>query len=147
MHPPPRVEKTFQSQMVRYCHGMFVRLGNCLLIVALIGVTGGHWAVLQTIAWTKMLADNLQTATLEAALTKTFDGKHPCKLCKSIDAGKRAEKKADLPLEIKKLEFVSQCPVFVFSAPQDFRLVPVFASISDGLTHRPSVPPPRSFTA
>ena len=123
---------------------MLVRLGHTLLILALLGATGGHWAVMQTIAWADMLAINLQTESVSAAITKTFDGAHPCKMCQQISAGKKAEKRADLPLEIKKLEFVSARPVFVFFAPQDFRLILVLAFAPDGLTHRPSVPPPRS---
>jgi len=123
---------------------VFVRLGHLLLILALLAATGGHWTVLQTVAWTNMLANNLRTDSMAAALAKTFDGKHPCQMCKKISAGKQSEKKTELPLPIKKLEFVSERPMFVFSAPQDFRLTPVLDSTSDGLTHRPSVPPPRS---
>ncbi len=130
-----------------YARPVFVRLGHILLILALLGATGGHWAVLQTVAWADMLTKNLQTESVASAITKTFDGEHPCKMCKQISAGKKAEKKADLPLQIKKLEFVSQRPVFVFAAPQDFQLVPVLLSSLDGLTHRPTVPPPRSLAA
>jgi hypothetical protein len=122
---------------------VFVRLGHILLILALLGATGGHWAVLQTIAWADMLAKNLQTESVGTALTKTFDGQHPCKMCKQISAGKQAEKQSELPLQIKKLEFVSERPAFVFIAPQEFRLAPIFLPELDGLTHRPSVPPPR----
>lgn len=120
------------------------KLGHLFLILALLGATGGHWAVLQTIAWADMLAQNLQTESVTAALTKTFDGEHPCKMCKQISAGKKAEKKSELPLQLKKVEFVNDPPVFVFAAPQDFRLAPVLLSELDGLNHPPSVPPPRS---
>lgn len=128
-----------------YARPVLVRLGHVLLILALLGATGGHWAVLQTIAWADMLATNLQTESVSTAITKTFDGEHPCKMCKQISAGKKAEKKSTLPLQIKKLEFVNERPVLVFAAPQDFRLAPVLLSELDGLNHRPSVPPPRSF--
>lgn len=123
------------------------KLGHILLIFALLGATGGHWAVLQTIAWADMLANNLKTESVGAAFTKTFDGAHPCKMCKQISAGKTAEKKSELPLQIKKLEFVSERPAFVFAAPQDFLLGPVLVFSIDGLTHRPSVPPPRILAA
>lgn len=130
-----------------YARTVFVRFGHILLIIALLGATGGHWAVLQTIAWADMLANNLQTESVGEAITKTFNGAHPCKLCKQISSGKQTEKKSELPLQIKKLEFVSERPVFVFSAPQDFRLAPVLVLSIDGLTHQPSVPPPRSLAA
>lgn len=143
------VRKKFPSQIscTDYARVVFVRLGHVLLILALLGATGGHWTVLQTVAWADMLAKNLQTESVGAALTKTFDGQHPCKMCKQISAGKKAEKQSELPLQIKKLEFVSERPAFVFIAPQAFRLAPVFLSALDGLTHLPSVPPPRALAA
>lgn len=115
-----------------------------MLILALLGATGGHWAVLQTVAWADMLAANLQTSPVSEAISKTFDGAHPCKLCKQISTGKQAEKKSELPFQIKKLEFVSEQPSFVFSAPQQFLLLPESFFPFDGLTHLPSVPPPRT---
>jgi hypothetical protein len=142
--PPGRTFFTFTLTRVVYAQPVLVRLGHVLLILALLGATGGHWAVLQTVAWADMLAKNLQTESVSVAITKTFDGEHPCKMCKQISAGKQAEKKSELPLQIKKLEFVSERPVFIFVAPQDFRLAPVLLAPLDGLTHRPSVPPPRS---
>ena len=123
---------------------MFVRLGHALLIAALLVATGGHWAVLQTVAWTNMLASNLRTDPLETAVSKTFDGKHPCKLCKAISAGKKSEKKSEFPTLAKRLEFVSDRLVFVFSPPQDFRLAPDFAAFVSFASNRPLVPPPRS---
>ena len=119
--------------------------GHCLLILALLGATGGHWAVLQGIAWTDMLATNLQSDSVGEAITKTFDGAHPCKLCKQISSGKQSEKQSDLSLQIKKLEFVSQSPTIIFVAPQDLHPVPELVFLVDGLLHRPPVPPPRNF--
>ncbi len=123
---------------------MLVRLGHALLIAALLVATGGHWAVLQTVAWTNMLASNLRTESFDAAVAKTFDGQHPCKLCKVISAGKKSERKSEFPTLAKKLEFVSDRLVFVFSPPQDFRLAPDFAAFVSSTSNRPLVPPPRS---
>jgi hypothetical protein len=119
-------------------------LGNFLLVLALLGATGGHWAVLQTVAWADMLATNLQNDSFGTALNKTFDGKNPCKLCKGISAGKEAQKETEIPLQLKKLEFISACPVFVIVAPNDFRLLSELISPLDGLSRSPSIPPPRS---
>lgn len=123
---------------------MLVRLGHALLIAALLVATGGHWAVLQTVAWTNMLASNLRTESFDAAVAKTFDGQHPCKLCKVISAGKKSERKSEFPTLAKKLEFVSDRLVFIFSPPQDFRLAPDFAAFMSSACNRPLVPPPRS---
>lgn len=123
---------------------MVKKLGHVLLILALLGATGGHWAVLQTIAWADMLAKNLQSESVGDAITKTFDGEHPCKMCKQIAAGKQAEKKSEAPLQIKKLEFVSVRPVGLVFAPQEFQIAPESVFAFESLPQRPSVPPPRS---
>lgn len=126
---------------------MLVRLGHALLILALVAALGGHWAVLQTVAWANMLVANLYTDSFEAAVTKTFDGNHPCGLCKEISAGKKAEKKTDFRSLAKKLEFVSDRPVLVFTPPTAFYLVPEQEASARLLSHQPPVPPPRPLTA
>src|SRR5258706_3932331 len=103
---------------------VFVRLGHVLMIVALLAATGAHWAALQSVAWTTMLAENLQSVSVSQALVKTFDGKHPCPLCKAVAAGKDSEKKSDFTLELKKLEFPPAPERFVLVAPVQFRLLP-----------------------
>lgn len=122
---------------------MFRGLGNILLIVALLMATGSHWAVLQSIAWTSMLVDNLRNSSLTEAVQRTFDGNHPCALCKQIAAGKKSEKKAEFPTVLKKFDFVSERLAFVFSAPSDFHLLPDRSFSVSNLAHKPPVPPPR----
>ncbi|MBE0540778.1 MAG: hypothetical protein IH623_05275 [Verrucomicrobia bacterium] len=126
---------------------VFARLGHVLLIVALLAATGTHWAVLQSVAWTTMLVDNLRTVPLREAVERTFDGKHPCKLCHEISKGKAAEKNTEFPTWAKKLEFVAQRPIFVFSTPTHYRLVPEFFSAATDRPHRPPIPPPRPLSA
>lgn len=122
---------------------MLRKFGHALLIFALIFALGGHWVVLQAVAWTNMLATNLRTDSFEEAVTKTFDGQHPCKLCKTISAGKKSERKSELPTLAKKLEFVSGRSPFVFSAPQDFRFQPDLAVYFLSSRNQPPAPPPR----
>ncbi|HEX5218380.1 MAG TPA: hypothetical protein VFZ59_02335 [Verrucomicrobiae bacterium] len=121
---------------------MFVRVGNILLIVALLAATGGHWALFQTVAWTNMLADNLQTDSLSEALTKTFNGKNPCNMCHEIAAAKKSEKKSDLPNLGKKLEFTSERPIFVFTSPVDFYLSGSLVESVLSWSEAPPTPPP-----
>lgn len=118
-----------------------------MMIVALLAATGTHWAALQSVAWTTMLANNLQSGSFTMALEKTFDGRHPCPLCKAIAAGKSAEQKADFTLNLKKLEYPPAPKSFVFVAPAQFELVPQLNIFADSLTHSPPTPPPRSFFA
>lgn len=126
---------------------MLIRLGHALLITALIAALGGHWAVLQTVAWTNMLAKNLRSHAFEDALVKTFDGNHPCGLCKEITAGKKSEKQTDFPALAKKLEFVTDRPILVFSPPVTFYLVPEQTPSGQLFSLQPPVPPPRRLTA
>ena len=130
------------ASVLFYARPMFVRLGHVLLIVALMAATGGHWALFQTVAWTNMLADNLQTDSLSGALTRTFDGKHPCNMCHEIAAAKKSEKKSDLPNLGKKLEFTSERPAFVFSAPIHFYSVATATKAPVSWSEAPPTPPP-----
>src|SRR5579884_2644349 len=123
---------------------MLSRLGHLLLIFALLGATGGHWAALQSVAWARMLAKNARVAPLSEALEKTFDGKHLCPLCKQIAKGRQNEKKSDRQIEVKKLEFLRLSTAFVFASPAHFDFLREQVDIAPSLTHSPPVPPPRS---
>ena len=113
------------------------------MIVALVASVGGHWVVLQSVAWTNMLAENLHEGSVTEAFEKTFDGQHPCRLCKAIKEGKTCEKKSELPAPLKKIEFVSAQTVFVFNPPQDFQLIAATRFFLLAFSSRPPVPPPR----
>ena len=122
---------------------MLARLGNLFLILALLAATGGHWAVLQSVAWTTMFAANLTTESFSEAVSQTFDGKHPCRLCCAVKAGKAAEKKTDFPAPITKFEYVNEAPRFVFVAPTAFMLLTSAQQIFPDRNSSPPVPPPR----
>ena len=106
---------------------------------------GAHWALLQTAAWTAMLADNLRTHSFSESVTRTFDGKYPCPICKAIAAGKKSEKQNVFTLQMQKLEFplVRENPVLI--APSDFQLLPQANTFAESLTQKPLAPPPRGF--
>jgi hypothetical protein len=123
--------------------GMLTRLSRLVLAVTLAASIGLHWALLQSIAWAGMIVSYAQTSTLKVALAKTFDGKHPCLLCKQIDQGKRSEKQSDRQIEGKEFEFISDRQNFVFAAPTCFHLLPSFEASAVSRPVRPPVPPPR----
>ena len=126
---------------------VFVRFGKFFVIVALIATTGAHWAALQSVAWTTMLADNLRTHSLSESVARTFDGQYPCPICKAIAAGKKSEKKSEATLQTQKLEFppAKENPVLV--APSSFQLLPPVNCFAESLTQKPLLPPPRDFFA
>jgi hypothetical protein len=126
---------------------MLVRCGKILVILALVFSTGLHWAALQTVAWTTMLAANLSTQSFFEAVSQTFDGEHPCPLCKAISAGKKSEKKSEA-LTIKlKLEFPPAAEKFVLVAPKMFAPFTLETISAASISSPPPLPPPRSFLA
>jgi len=122
---------------------VFVRLGNILMIVALLAASGAHWGVLQSVAWTQMFTDNLQSGSWSEALVKTFDGKHPCPLCLKIADGKQSEKRSEFALELKKMEFPPAQENLSIFAPSRFDWLPSVDFSAESRSHQPLVPPPR----
>lgn len=123
---------------------MFIRVGKIFVVVALAATLGWHWAALQTVAWTTMLADNLRTQPFAEAMARTFDGKHPCPLCKAVAAGKKSEKKNEFTLQTQKLEFPPVTERLILIAPSQFELLPQKSSSAKSLTQKPPTPPPRA---
>jgi len=122
------------------------RFGKCLVVLALVLSTGWHWAALQTVAWTTMLASNLASQqSLTEAVSQTFDGKHPCRLCKAIAVGKRSEKKSEAIAPVLKMEFPPAAEGLVLIAPKPILIFPPFDAFADFGSSKPPVPPPRSF--
>ena len=115
------------------------------MIFALLAATGTHWAALQSVAWTTMLAKNLQSASVLQALEETFDGKHPCPLCKAIAAGKKSGQNADITLPAQKFEYPPMPEKLVLVAPTQFHFLQPGDFFAESLTHPPLTPPPRSF--
>jgi hypothetical protein len=120
------------------------RLPKLLIALALALSIGVHWTVLQVVAWTGMVISYSQDAPLAQAVVKTFDGKHPCNLCKKIANGKRSEKKSEYQFEAGKVKFANAAVSFVFSAPMSYWEVGERNDTPDLLAHAPPIPPPRA---
>lgn len=122
---------------------MLSRLPRLLLVLALASSIGLHWAFFQTLAWAQMVISYSQDASLTEALEKTFDGKHPCPLCKKIAESKRSDKKTDSEFDLKKFEFSFVDSPFVFSAPVFLDEPSTTDDSALALFQTPPVPPPR----
>ena len=77
-------------------------LGCIVMTTALFLSVGGHLAILQGVAWATMVRDFSRTGTMTAAVEKTFDGKHPCPLCKKIASARAHEEKAPVTVKAEK---------------------------------------------
>ncbi len=116
------------------------------MVIALVLTTGLHWATLQTVAWGAMLAKNLRQQSLTEAVSQTFDGQHPCCLCKVIAAGKKSEQKTELAFQSQKFEYPPAAETPILIAPIQFHLLPQANFFAEVLTREPLTPPPRSLS-
>ena len=127
----------FAPVLVRWCARWFV-------VGALTLSLGAHWLVLQSFAWATMIVPYAQDDSFSGAVTKTFDGEHPCKLCRFVREGKKAEK----PLDVVKVEvekkFASEVSVTIPLPPANFSLLPESTQFARVRSHSPPLPPPRS---
>ena len=122
---------------------MFHRLPRIAIVAALACSLGLHWGFFQSVAWVGMVISYSQDAPLKEALVKTFDGKHPCPLCKEIAKGKQSEKKSEAAPAGKKFEFWYSGAAFVFTAPSHCWETCWPNGSLDSLAHTPPAPPPR----
>jgi len=72
----------------------------------MVSVAGGHWALLQVVAWAQMLHAYSQNGDVVEAVAKTFDGDHPCELCRKVTEGRQREEKAPATRKVNKKETV-----------------------------------------
>lgn len=123
-----------------------VRIATVLMLVLSLGL---HWALLQTVAWTGMIISYSQDASLLTAVEKTFDGKHPCCLCKTIKQGRSEERKQSQqqPASSLKLEFPLATQSLILMAPELAEVRTIVNGPCSSFRLEPPTPPPRPATA
>jgi hypothetical protein len=92
--------------------------GSLLAALALFVVAGGHWVVLQSVAWAGMLMSYSRTAPMSVAVAETFDGAHPCPLCKAVTAGRKSERRAPPMVKTMAKVFALVAAVAAVAAPR-----------------------------
>jgi hypothetical protein len=113
-------------------------------VATLTFAVGGHLAILQSVAWVTMVAGYSRTEPLKEALIKTFDGKHPCPICKFFAKEKKSEQKQETPKLLTRLDFfltASQISIYP-PAPDPLQTTP--ADATEARTEAPPTRPPRS---
>lgn len=119
-------------------------LARSVIVLLLILSVGGHWALLQSVAWMTMVMDYAQESSISEAVSKTFDGRHPCKLCKLVKKGKESEQRQDA-LKIKtKIDFWAPAPEAALPHSEVAALE--FPPLTENLPYlkaAPPLPPPR----
>jgi len=113
-------------------------------MVAVLCVSIGlHWITLQSVAWGVMIVTYSQNCPLSEAVAKTFDGKHPCDLCKHISAAQHAPKKPEAQPTVAKPDLICAAtarPLRYLWKHFDYACLTT--SVSQR-SNRPSIPPPR----
>ena len=114
---------------------------------------GGDFAVLQIVAWTGMIVTRTAEKGVAAAVESTFDGEHPCPLCKALESATTQDKKeTPLPdgLLVKlKLKDVQRTDDLVIPCPvaggiQMIGSVSYLAALPRDRSDGPAVPPPKA---
>ena len=123
---------------------MFIRWSKWLVVLALVIVTGGHWALLQSAAWVGMAVNFSKSHSVSVALEKTFDGKNPCNLCKLVKKGKAAEQRRDLQKLEAKFEFLAVAGTCGLFPPRPFRHFTPQTERAVARVETPPSPPPRA---
>ncbi len=120
--------------------------GITMMFLAMFSIAGGHWAILQTVAWTQMIRDYSKESGLIAGVAQTFSGERPCGMCKHIEKSRQQEEKAPASLKVDK-----KAEVFVASVTAQLRppLATdfVYSSLDTDASSRafaPPVPVPRA---
>jgi hypothetical protein len=109
-----------------------------LLAAALLYGSGAHWLLVQGAAWAGMVAARSSRNSVAEAVTTTFDGSHPCRVCLLVKRGASADAtpRASRPAPAVDFAFAAR--------PAVIAAVEASAPISDAplkLASAPRVPP------
>lgn len=92
--------------------------GRLAVLVVTVVLIGGHWGVLQAVAWAGMLYDYSARYGVTEGIVKTFDGSQPCSLCHAVREGRQNEKKQPPALKLeKKIEMIVAAAPRAVGAP------------------------------
>lgn len=89
--------------------GLVKLIGMPVICLAMFSVMGGHWAILQVVAWSKMIvAYSQDTRSVTSGIQRTFSGEFPCEMCKSIaEARKKQDKEPAATVTARKIEILA----------------------------------------
>lgn len=120
---------------------------KAITVLVLVLTLGLHWALLQTMAWTGMIIRNSRDASLSEAVSKTFDGKHPCKMCKVIKQARAEEKQQQQKQESKpdsKIKLALPEIAFSLISPASKSELPSIDQWATARSYEPPKPRPRA---
>lgn len=125
-------------------------LHRSLVVLLLVLAIGGHWAVLQSFAWARMIVAYSRDRPMTEAIRMTFDGNHPCPLCKQIAKARQEERRQAPAARVEaKLDFSLPQPRAELPGPPCPHRPPAAldARAPVPLPQPPPKPPPRPVAA
>lgn len=114
-------------------------------------LAGGQLGLLQVVAWAGMVVNYSARYGLTEGVTRTFDGKNPCPMCKKIERARQTQKEnkpstAPSPSDLVWLQPASSgLPAVV--AETDRHGYAALSVLVASRTDRPATPPPRTAAA
>ena len=120
-----------------------MRIGRTLALIALLNFAGAHWIVLQSIAWSSMVAKRARHFHLAEAVQKTFDGAHPCSLCKGISRAQEKERKPPVRAEFHKIPLLQTSDAIAVPTLDSSTALMEPTVLIPRRSFRPDYPPPR----
>jgi len=126
-------------------HVVPTRAGRLLIALAICAALGGHWFLLQSVAWTGMLITYSRDAGIVEAVGKTLDGEHPCGLCLAIEKGREQEREQSPAAGMSAMDLKYLKPDGVPLPVPTCRphRWPAAAFAANRICQEPAVPPPR----
>lgn len=121
------------------------------MLLCCLQLCGGHYGTFQVVAWARMLVDYSQKDGLLEGAVKTFDGEHPCEMCKCIEKAKKSDSEKPENRSIVAAKLLPQwfiAPAGIFLETPRFQQTVVISTpwterCAESFGASPPVPPPR----
>lgn len=119
------------------------KASRLIVILALLASVGGHWALLQSVAWTRMIIERTQEDSFATAVKTTLDGEHPCDMCKRITEGTQNERQEEKVQAQVKIDMLCELRHIAIAPPSQDLSFPSIPTRGTRRAQCPPVPPPR----
>lgn len=120
-----------------------LRLAQVFLVVAVFCLVNGSDFIAQGVAWGTMIFDYSAHDTVMNAVLKTFDGGHPCDLCKKVDEHQGSQQRSLAENNLRKLHLCAIEPEPFHLAGVAVQTFPAYVPKVVHVGSRPDLPPPR----
>jgi hypothetical protein len=121
-----------------------LRFAQVILVFAVFCMANGSDFIVQGFAWGTMIIDYSSRDTVVEAVLKTFDGNHPCKICKKVDEQQNSQTKRMIETGLRKLDLCCAAPELFELPDLGSTSFPAFETKTLPMSGDPPFQPPRS---